>query len=77
VLRLFKEATTTPLSGYMLQTPQHKGFSTTTKNPAQSPVVKEDAGPKKGPRLREKNSAGKAILHLAQETVAKKCGIIK
>jgi hypothetical protein len=35
-----------------------------------------EGGSRKSPRLKEKNKAGKTITKVAQELVAKKCGII-
>jgi hypothetical protein len=38
---------------------------------------REGLNVRKSPRLKEKNSGGKAIMKLAQDLVAKKCGILK
>jgi hypothetical protein len=71
VLRLFKQATTSPLSSFLLDTPKHKANS-------KSQTSEGDGGPdkqRKSPRLSGKGGTGKSVLRLAQDLVAKKCGI--
>jgi hypothetical protein len=40
-------------------------------------LTEEEFGQRKSPRLKEKNNGGKTIVKLAQDLIAKKCGIIK
>jgi hypothetical protein len=40
-------------------------------------LTEEEFGQRKSPRLKEKNNSGKTIVKLAQDLIAKKCGIIK
>jgi hypothetical protein len=67
VLRMFKQATTSPLSSFLLETPKHK---------AKSKSQTSDR-PRKSHRLSGKGGKGKSVLKLAQDLVAKKCGIIQ
>jgi hypothetical protein len=74
VLRLFKEANSAPLSSYIMQTPYHK-VSDAIGIAQISVEAKGKAMQRKNPRIEEKNSNGKTIIKLAQDLVAKKCGI--
>jgi hypothetical protein len=71
MLRLFKEATTSPLSSFVLQTPQHKlkeNFDVETT----SAQKKKDKDPeRRSPRLDAKNTKGSSIMKLATDLVAK------
>jgi hypothetical protein len=77
LLRMFRQATTIPLSSFILKTPNHKGI-TAEKG------VEDEAGQegqkegrqRKSPRLKGKNSQGKSVIELVQDLVAKKCGIL-
>jgi hypothetical protein len=73
VMRLFKKATTYPLSSCILETPKHKSSSQIN---AEERDEKAANKPRKSPRLSGKNSKGKLVIRLAQDLVAKKCGII-
>jgi hypothetical protein len=72
VLQLFKQSTTTPLSSSILQTPKHKNKITSSHTPGGSKET-----PRKSPRLQAKNSSEKSMVKLAQDPIAKKCGIIE
>jgi hypothetical protein len=61
---------TTPLSGFILQTPQHNILD-------QNAEQNKEEGLWRSPRLKKKNSGGKAIVKLAQDLVVKKCGILQ
>jgi hypothetical protein len=74
MLRLFKQTTSTPLSGCLLQTPQDK---LKIINETMSVDSQEEASPRKSPRLMKKNNGGKGIIKMAQDLIAKKCGIVK
>jgi hypothetical protein len=73
LLKQFKQATSTPLSRYVLRTPKHK-IPTQVDSP--NIDVLEEAIIRKSPKLQKKNNSGKAVIKLAQDLVAKKCGII-
>jgi hypothetical protein len=73
VLQLFKQATTSPLSGSILKTHAHKVI------PQEVRSIKEIANSnphRKSPRLSAKGSKGKIVLKLAQDLIVKKCGIV-
>jgi hypothetical protein len=70
MLRLFKETTTQPLTGFVLQTPTHKAGA-----PSAATTTKEK--PRESPRLKAKLASDKSITRLAQDLVAKKCGAIQ
>jgi hypothetical protein len=53
--------------------PKHK---TPIDMPLKKDATRED-DIRETPRLKKKNNSGKAIIHLAQDLVAKKCGVIK
>jgi hypothetical protein len=74
VLQMFKQATSSPLSGSILRTPTHKTIVNDTKR-----IVSADSCDKqrKSPRISAKSSNGKSALRLAQYLIAKKCGIIQ
>jgi hypothetical protein len=74
VLRLFKKATTYPLSACILETPKHKSSSQLPTDDKEEAVFDNH---RKSPRLSGKNSKGKSVIKLAQDLVAKKCGIIQ
>jgi hypothetical protein len=70
LLRQFRLTVTTPLSGFILQTPQHNILD-------QNAEQNKEEGLWRSPRLKKKNSGGKAIVKLAQDLVVKKCGILQ
>jgi hypothetical protein len=74
MLSLFKQATSTPLSGFVLETPKHKSVAVAGQTPTDG---LPDARPWRSPRLKKKNSSGKGIIKLAQDLIAKKCDILK
>jgi hypothetical protein len=74
LLRLFKQTTSTPLSGYVMQTPQHK---LPTVQESKMLKVHEEVTVRKSPRLQKKNSSGKAITKLAQDLLAMKWGVLE
>lgn len=80
LLRLYKETTTEPLSSFVLSTPTHKikQKDATTKQ-AEVAVVTEVKKHKerKSPRLQAKLAKGKTVVKMAQELVARKCGILE
>jgi hypothetical protein len=71
VLHLFRQATTTPLATSIMEMPKHKDGKDTN----QKTVASKDT-PRKSPRLQAKNSSKKSMVKLAQDLLAKKCGII-
>jgi hypothetical protein len=73
LLQLFKQTTTMPLSSYVLQTPTHKTPNQTGPEPKDLSMEKKQ---RKSQRLKEKNDRGKPIIKMAQDLVAKKCGVI-
>jgi hypothetical protein len=74
MLSLFKQSTSTPLSGFVLQMPQHKADPPSNSLPLDG---EKEQGPWRSPRLMKKNSSGKDIFKLAQDLIAKKCGVLK
>jgi hypothetical protein len=74
ILRLFKQATTQPLSSFILQTPVYK-------NKTSDAVSIKDSVPqnlqRQSPRLKAKNNDGNTISKMAQDVVAKKCGLLQ
>jgi hypothetical protein len=76
LLQLFRQATTEPLSSFILQTPTHK--DTKAAEQQQNEMPRQDKQKqRKSPRLKKKGIKGKPIIKMAQELVAKKCGIIQ
>jgi hypothetical protein len=73
-MRLFKEATTTPLDNFVLQMPKHK-ITQKEDEGAKNSKLKATSRMSLGDST--KNPKGKSILKLAQDLVAKKCGIIQ
>jgi hypothetical protein len=73
VLKQFKLATSTPSSATVLPTPRLKNSSAGDKS-----AMVEEVGDKqrKSPRFSKKNVSGKSMIRLAQELVARKCGIL-
>jgi hypothetical protein len=74
MMRLFKETTTQPLSAFVLHTPVHK-----TGGPQKDTASKamSQQKPRESPRLKAKLNKDKSITKLAQDLVAKKCGVIQ
>jgi hypothetical protein len=70
LLRQFRLTVTTPLSGFILQTPQRNILD-------QNAEQNKEEGLWRSPRLKKKNSGGKTIVKLAQDLVVKKCGILQ
>jgi hypothetical protein len=62
---MFREATSTPLSGSVLHSPQHMLPVNSTKKLTLAPDDQGDVGPRKSPRLREMNKSGKTIIKMA------------
>jgi hypothetical protein len=60
VLQLFRQATTTPLSTSILQTPEHKN-----KKDVSQKLVDSKGTPRKSPRLQAKNSSKRSMIKLA------------
>jgi hypothetical protein len=73
-MRLFRESTTQPLSDSVLQTPLHK-----PKPPSAAAASRAAnlVSPRESPRLKAKLTKEKYISKLAQDLVAKKCGVIQ
>jgi hypothetical protein len=63
-----------PLSGFVLQTPQNKIIDQSTTNDKVDPG---EAIIRKSPSLKKKNNSGKTVIKLAQDLVARKCGVIQ
>jgi hypothetical protein len=80
MMSLFREATTTPLSSVLLQTPLHKtAMQPLTQGDQPSPMAKKhpsQGSQRQSPRLKAKFSKEKSITKLAQDLVAKKCGVL-
>jgi hypothetical protein len=74
LMRMFRQSTTTPLLECVLQTPSHKA-----KLSENTPAEKEktQSTQRKSPRLKAKKKSDKSIIKLAQDLVAKKCGILQ
>jgi hypothetical protein len=73
LLQIFRNANTEPLTSFGLPTPQHK--NKTTFDPDEIvPIQKSKA--KKGEKKKGKNSKNMPINKIAQEVLAKNCGII-
>jgi hypothetical protein len=68
---MFKQAHSTPLSTYILETPQHKKPLPSTQN--QLPD-QEASAQRQSSRLKGENSNGKTIVRMAQDLIAKKWG---
>jgi hypothetical protein len=71
---MFKEASTEPLASFVLQTPKHKTILHEDHVPKSSSL---GTGTRCSPRLKGKMPKGKSIIKMAQEMVAKKCGIVQ
>jgi hypothetical protein len=63
--------TTTPLPGCILDTPKHKSVDKSIKE------SKEADNLRKSPMLSGRINKGKSVVNLAQDLVARKCGIIQ
>lgn len=76
MLRAFKETTTEPISvtSFVLETPLHKKVMLAAKD--DQPTDNSNSK-RKSPRLKEKLVKGKTIVKIAQELVAKKCGVLQ
>jgi hypothetical protein len=74
ILQMFKQATTSPLSTSVLETPSHKVISQEVRNNFLGGSPDKQ---RKIPRLSAKSSKGKYVLKLAQDLIAKKCGIVQ
>jgi hypothetical protein len=72
--QMFRNATTKPLAACVLATPKHKQSDTAGTTLVKS--ANQDK-PRQSPRLEEKSTKDKPILKMAQELVAKRCGILK
>jgi hypothetical protein len=72
LLRQFKNATSAPLSGFVIQTPQRK-----MKMQVEVTATQGEATARKRPRIQKKISEGKTMVKLAQDLIAKKYGIIQ
>jgi hypothetical protein len=70
---MFKQATTTPLSNFLMQTPHHKKPCQEEQGRSSG---KKELEQRKSPRLKVKNSEVKTTIRLAQDLIAKKCGVI-
>jgi hypothetical protein len=84
ILSLFKQTTTAPLSGFVLQTPLHKSGMPKSKGKEhlKEPISKvkeqlKESPIRQSPRLKHKNSDGKTTTKLDQDLLAKKCGILE
>jgi hypothetical protein len=62
VLRMFKQATTDPISTYLLQTPRNKVQIDDEQKRMEKQV---ETRPRKSPRLKDKKSSGKSMVKLA------------
>jgi hypothetical protein len=78
LLQMFKQASTEPLSSFVLKTPIHKGNASTGTLPTTDFEPQKHKNSRKSPRLQEKGikSKGKSVIKKAQEIVARKCGIL-
>jgi hypothetical protein len=73
LLQEFKQATTGPISSFILQTPTNKG----KKVSEVSPVETDTQLPyRRSSRLKKKASKDKLLIKMAQELIAKKCGLL-
>lgn len=70
VLRLLKQTTSKPLSGAVLPTPANKKAHKINKTNKKMQKLRES------PRLKAKLNKGKSVTLMAQEIIAKKCGIL-
>jgi hypothetical protein len=71
VLKLFKQATSNPLSACLLQTPKHKAQAKVSKE------IPKEGSSRQSPELKAKKGKDKSITRLAQDLVVKKCGLIQ
>jgi hypothetical protein len=74
VLQMFKLATSSPLSGSIVRTPAHKDISHEVRRFDSADSCDKQ---RKSPRISTKSSNGKSALRLAQDLIAKKCGILQ
>jgi hypothetical protein len=74
VLRLFREAHTTPLSNFIMQTPQHKLPIISDQT---QPSDQDEKDQMQSSRFKGNNKSGKTIVKMAQDLIAKKWGIAK
>jgi hypothetical protein len=81
MMRLFKEATTSPLSTSILQIPLHKTAMQESNPPEQDSQPAKSPTPQRvqrqSPRLKSKLPKEKSITRLAQDLVDKKCGVLQ
>jgi hypothetical protein len=73
VLKLFRQSTSSPTS-FLLQTPKYKAKEVSDKT---TPAQVSEGDQRQSPRLKAKKTKDKSILRLAQDLVAKKCGILQ
>lgn len=73
LLKLFKETTTKPLSTCVLDTAPTKAQTKSTESKTKT---EDQLQQRKSPRLKERLAKGKTVVKMAQELVAKKCGIL-
>jgi hypothetical protein len=73
-LKLLKQTTSFPLSGFLIQTPQHKLPIAADLEP---PEDLDGVRPRKSPRLKKLNKEGNSVTKMAQDLIVKKCGIIE
>jgi hypothetical protein len=81
MLRLFKQSVSSPLSGFVLHAPKNKTSEVGSKQPA-DPLSQDGQVPRRSPKLKKlvkkkPQSEGKNMCRLAQDLVAKKCGVLK
>jgi hypothetical protein len=74
VLKLFRQSTSSPTSSFLLQTPKYKAKEVSDKT---TPAQVSEGDQRQSPRLKAKKTKDKSILRLAQDLVAKKCGILQ
>jgi hypothetical protein len=73
-MRLFRETTTMPLFSFVLQTPLHKNYVLATPD---AEKATSQGKKRESPRLKAKLTKDKSIARLAQDLVAKKCGVLQ
>jgi hypothetical protein len=72
VHQLFNQSTTSPLAASFLQMHPHKEIPQSNKEEV---IITSQDKQSKSPRLSAKSDKGKSVLRLAQDLVAKKCGL--
>jgi hypothetical protein len=72
VLQMFRQSTSSPLAASILTTPLLKLLLRGAKDEV---VLGQHDKKRKSPRLSAKSDKGKSVLKLAQDLVAKKCGL--